>query len=201
MILAKRVNNIYPKICDVENIKIAIKRASKNKRSRKNVARVLNNIDHYAQEISEMLLNKTYIPSPYSVCQIYDGINKKERTIYKPKFYPDQIVQWAIMLQIQPIIMRGMYQYSCGSIPSRGINYAKKYVEAIVQHKFKETKYFLQLDIKKFYPSIKIPLLMQFIQTKIKDKDILELIGKILALEDCLPIGILLSQWFSNFFL
>src|SRR5690606_41808929 len=49
---------------------------------------------------------------------IQDGANKKTRTIHKPNFYPDQVIHWALMLQLESVIMRGMYIYNCGSVRS-----------------------------------------------------------------------------------
>lgn len=122
----KRIGNIYEKICTFENCKEAIIKASKNKKYRNDVRNIITNIDKYAFELSKMLKNKEYKPSKYIEKKIYDGANKKERTIYKPKFYPDQCVHWALMLQIKSMITRGMYNYSCAAIEGRGIIYRSK---------------------------------------------------------------------------
>ena len=88
----KRYNNLFEKVCDLDNIHNAIQKASKGKKHRASVIKVLNNEDYYADEIRNMLLNGTYIPSPYVEKKILDGSRKKERIIYKPRFYPDQVV-------------------------------------------------------------------------------------------------------------
>jgi len=41
----KRVGYLYDKICDIDNIKLAIKKSSRGKRDHVNVKRVLENID------------------------------------------------------------------------------------------------------------------------------------------------------------
>lgn len=148
-----------------------------------------------------MLLECRYEPSPYVVKVIMDGANKKERTICKPNYYPDQIIHWALMLQIQPIIMRGMYPYSCGSIPRRGTGYGQKAIRRWLDTDKKGTKYCLKLDIKKFYPSIRNQLLKSAFRRKIKDDRCLWLIDKIIDSSSGLPIGNYTSQWFSNFIL
>lgn len=61
----KRKGNIYPKIYDKENIRYAIKCASRGKTDRENVKKIINNIDYYINQVYELLLNKTYKPSPY----------------------------------------------------------------------------------------------------------------------------------------
>lgn len=149
-----------------------------------------------------MLITESYIPSDYRTDIIKEGINQKERVIYKPNFYPDQVIQWAIMLQLSPILTKGMYEFTCGSIPNRGVHYGKKYVEKWIKGDRKNTKYYLKLDISKFYPSVDISTLKSKLQRKIKDAKLLNLVFAILDKgEKGLPIGILVSQWFANFYL
>ena len=130
----KRVGNIYEKITKKENIRQAIINASKGKKDRNGVIKILDNVNFYVDEIYNMLINKTYTPSPYIKMLIHDGARKKERIIYKPKFYPDQIIHWALMQQIQPIIQKGMYEYCCASVPNRGIHYGGKYIKKIPRY-------------------------------------------------------------------
>lgn len=198
----KRTGNIYEKICGTENIKTAILKASLGKRNKKFVKKILNSLDYYAGEIQKMLVDKSYIPSPYTIKVIQDGASKKERTIYKPRFYPDQIIHWALILQLLPIIMRGMYDYTCGSVPGRGTSYGQKILRKWLDADYRGTKYCLKMDISKFYPSIDTILLKNMFRTKIKDEDCLWLIDVILdSNKTGLPIGNYTSQWFSNFFL
>lgn len=197
----KRVGYIYEKIYAIDNIKQAIMSASLGKRNQNRVKRVIQNIDIVAVKIQKMLVNKDYIPSPYIIKTVHDGANKKERTIYKPRFYPDQIIHWALMLQIQNIIMRGMYEYNCGSVPGRGASYGQKILRHWLDTDRKNTKYCLKMDIAKFYPSISNEILKQMFRRKIKDKDCLWLIDTIIDSSMGLPIGNFTSQWFANFFL
>jgi len=198
----KRTGYIYEKIYCYKNIKEAILKASLGKRERKYVKNKLNNIDKTIVEIQYILKNKLYKPSPYTIKKILDGANKKERIIYKPRFYPDQIIHWALILQIQDIMMKGMYEYTCGSVPGRGTSYGQKAIRKWLDSDYENTKYCLKADISKFYPSIDIKILKNMFCKKIKDKDCLWLIDQILNSSDKgLPIGNYTSQWFSNFFL
>lgn len=198
----KRQGNIYKDICDIENIRLAIYKAAYGKRKKNNVKRVLDDIDKYAYAVQKMLKERTFRPSPYSEKTIRDTCAGKNRTIFKPRFFPDQIVHWSLMLQIQPLIMRGMYAWSCGSIPKRGIHYCKKNIEKVVRQDRKNTKYCLKLDISKFYPSINKNLLKQSFRRIIKDEETLKLIDVIIdSHENGLPIGNYTSQWFANWFL
>lgn len=196
----KRIGNLYEKVCDIDNIRLAIRNASKGKRSRKYVARILEHEEQYAQRISEMLKSGEYCPKPNRVKTIYDTSSCKERKITVPAFYPDQIVQWAVIQVLQPILSRGMYRYSCGSVPKRGGLAAKKYVERTL--KKKDARYILKLDVKKFFPSVPHDKLKALLAKKIKDEKILDLLGKIIDNGgEGLPIGYYTSQWLSNFYL
>jgi RNA-directed DNA polymerase len=197
----KRYGYIFEKVCEINNIKQAIMKSSLGKRKQKRVKHVLENIDVYAAKVQEMLVNKTYVASDYIVKIIQDGANKKERTICKPRYYPDQIIHWALMLQIQSIIMRGMYEYSCGSVPRRGTAYGQKVLRKWLDTDTKNTKYCLKMDISKFYPSVDNNILKSMFRKKIKDADCLWLIDEIIDSAIGLPIGNYTSQWFSNFFL
>ena len=185
----KRKGNFYNDICNRQNIKMAILRASNKKHSRKNVVKIVNNIDYYVEELHNMLINKQIKLSPYKKMKIHDGANKKERVIFKPAFYPDQCIHWSLMLKLQPIIQKGMYEYCCASVPNRGIHYGGKYIKKILKNDRKNTKYCLKLDIKKFYPSIDKFCMKKKFRAIIKDYDVLDLIDNIIdSSETGLPI-------------
>lgn len=194
----KREGNIYNKMCDPDLIRQAIINASKRKRKRKNVQRILSNLDAAVKDIRQMLIHGTFKPSPPRIFTIKDGISQKERLITCPRFYPDQVIHWVIILALQPVFMRGMYKYTCGSVPGRGVHYGKGYIERWMERDRKNTKYCLKLDIKKFYPSIKAPVMMRELRRMIKCTRTLEIIEAILLSTDGLPIGYYTSQWFAN---
>lgn len=198
----KTEKNIYIKITDKNNIYKAIQNASKGKKSRSNVKKILDNIYFYVDFVYDQLKSKTYIPNKYEEKIIQDGVRKKERIIYKPRFFPDQVIHWALMQQIEDVIKKGMYEYCCGSVKNRGILYGVKYLKKILVKDRKNTKYCLKLDIKKFYPSINQSILKRKFRRIIKDRDTLDLIDLIVdSAQQGVPIGNYTSQWFANFYL
>ena len=56
-------------------------------------------------EVQKLLLNQKYVPSPY-IIKLYKTALVRRCVRYKPNYFPDQIIHWALMLQIQPVIMR-----------------------------------------------------------------------------------------------
>ena len=197
----KRTGYIYEEIYSLENIERAIYNASKGKREQRRVKSVLNNIDYYTVKLQRMLINKTYKPSKPIIKEIQDVSSGKIRRIHKPRFYPDQVVHWSLMLQLQPIIQKGMYEYNCGSVPGRGTSSGQKAIRKWMDNDYKNTKWCLKMDVRKFYPSINNDLLKQMFRKKIKDKDCLQLIDSIIDSNEGQPIGYFTAQWFSNFFL
>ena len=197
----KRIGHIYEKVYELENIKLAILKASLGKRRQKRVQYILAHIDLAALKIQQILLAKLYVPSPYVIKTIRDGATKKERTIHKPKFYPDQIIHWALMLQLEPILMRGMYAYTCGSVPGRGTSLGQKTLRKWLDSDYKGTKYCLKMDVSKFYPSVNNEVMKGMFRRAVKDADCLRLIDIIIDSSNGLPIGNYTSQWFANFYL
>lgn len=198
----KRIGNLWNKVIDKNNIQLAIYNASKGKRERVVVQKILNNITFYTDEIQKMLING-YIPSPYQKRKIFDGARQKERIIYKPAFYPDQIIHWCLMQIIEDIIQKGMYEFCCASVKNRGEIYAIKYIQKILVKDRKNTKYYMKLDVKKFYPSLDKEILKRKFRKIIKDRDVLNLMDIIVdSFEDSgVPIGNYTSQHFANYYL
>ncbi len=196
----KRIGYLYETMCDIDFIKKAMKNAAKGKTDRSYIKKIFDNIDYYAEEIKRMLETETVKLSPNNYCEIYDNSCQKFRRITIPRFFPDQIIHWMVIMTIQPILCRGMYRYSCGSIPNRGGIDAKAFVETAIHDG--RMRYVAKLDISKFFDNVKPDILLDKFKRKIKDKRVVSLIGQILTNGgNCLPIGYYTSQWFSNFYL
>lgn len=191
----KRISNLYEHLLDVNRIKEIIILASKGKKKRKEVMKVLNNIDYYANEILEMLKTQTYYMKPYHKRNIVENGKVRELTI--SPFYPNRILDYIIVETLKPYIRKSMYEYCIGNVDKRGMIYGKN----IIAKKYKKYKYYIKLDIHKFYPSVKSYQLYNFIETKIKDKRMLDLIKCVITQTSDMPIGSYYSQWFSNWFL
>ena len=206
----KRIGNIYEKLIDKDNILAAIKKASAGKRHRESVQRVLADIPGHVDQIHALLKNKTYKPCRVQEKTVKEGARQKERKITTIKFFPDQIIHWCAVLQIQDAIMKSAYQLSCGSMPGRGTHYARNFVARWMQRDRKNTKYVAKLDVSKFYPSIPHEQVKASLRRKFKDSDLLWLLDSIIGHwsrdkkeqdKTGLPIGFLTSQWFANLLL
>lgn len=193
----KRHGNLYPKLCSMENIELAYRNARKKKTWQRQVKRVDANKDELLKKLQESLINHTFHTAPYRTKKIYEP---KERLIYILPFYPDRIVQHAIVNVLSPIWDKLFIfdSYACrkGKGQHKG---SARCMRFTCQH-----EYCLQGDISKFYPSIRHDLLKQIIRRKIKDKEMLALLDDIIDsthTERNVPIGNFLSQWFGNVFM
>lgn len=194
----KRLSNLFDKICTIENIEEADRKARKNKGIRYGILKHDLHPEKDNAELLESLLNRTYKTSKYSTFKIYEP---KERLIYRLPYYPDRIVHHAIMNIMEPIWKSIFIKQTYSSIKNRGIHACAKDVRFALDNFPKETRYCLKLDIHKFYPSIDHEILKKIIRIKIKDNRLLKLLDDIIDSAPGVPIGNYLSQFFANLYL
>ena len=197
----KRYGNLFEKIINMNNLRLAHKNASKGKSKYKDVKMVNSNIDYYLEKIQKMLINNTYSVSPYKVMKLNDG--NKIRTIHKLSYYPDRIIQWAILLILNEIFMSCFVEDTYASLPERGIHKIVKSLKNLLYNN-EENLYCLKFDVRKFYENIDHNILKNLLRKKIKDQKVLRLFDLIIdSIEDGkgIPIGNYTSQYFANFYL
>lgn len=143
----KRYWNIYNRIYDLDNIKLAHKMARKWKWYYKEVRIVDSNIDYYCKQIQKMLKEKTYDiqPNDYTHSTIKDW--QKERELSKLKYYPHRIIQrcsinsyvwWLLRCNsfrlyekyIKPLINKLKYYYD------NIIRWHKNYLNKLIRKQF-----------------------------------------------------------------
>lgn len=200
--MPKRVGYLYDKMVNRDMIRLAILRGSKGKRTRWDVKDVVADVDGYVEKMYSILEAGAYVPSVPRQKVIYDTCGQKNRTIYVVPFFPDGIMHQLMVMVMQPTLMRGMYHWSCASIPGRGTSHAMEYVRRVIRDDARGTKYVCKVDVKKFYPSISHKKLIWALARRIKDKRFLKLVYDVL--ETCsqgLAIGYFLCQWLANFYL
>lgn len=193
----KRVRDLYHKIADIENLKLAARKAKKGKSNRPEVIYFFEHEDELLIKLQKQLLDHTYRTSEYTTFKIYEP---KERVIYKLPFYPDRIVHHAVMNILEPIWTKVFISNTYSCIKGRGIHGAFRAVKKALRDR-ENTKYCLKLDVRKFYPSINHSKLKDIIRRKIKDKELLMLLDEIIDSTDGVPIGNYLSQFFANLFI
>jgi hypothetical protein len=193
----KRHGNLWAKIIDYDNILAAHRAAQKSKSHYREVKMVNCNEEFYIREIQKMLTEKTFTTSPYKIFDKHDG--RKMRTLYKLPYYPDRIVQHALLQVVGPIWSKCLIRDTFQSIPGRGTHDARRRVEKHIRHQ--PPKYALKFDISKYYPNVDNTILKHEIRRKIKCADTLWLMDNIINSADGIPIGNYTSQYFGNVYL
>lgn len=192
----KRYTNLYQQICSRENLHAAYKLACKGKPEHKGIREFNSNYDANIDSLHFALVNKTYTTGAYTNFPVFD---KKERIVSRLPFI-DRIVHHAVLLIVEPLLT-SVYTtdtYSC--IKGRGTHKASYALRKALRNKT-ATTYYLQLDIKKFYPSVDHSILKALLRRKFKDQDLLWLFDNIIDSAPGLPIGNYTSQHFGNFYL
>ncbi|MCM1232828.1 MAG: RNA-directed DNA polymerase [Roseburia sp.] len=200
----KRYGNLFEKIVDINNIVQAHLNARKHKTKNKDGRRVDRDVLGYCSKIRQMLIDKTYTTSEYHIFEIED--NGKRREIAELPYYPDRIIQWAILQVIEPIFCKHLIPTTYAALPERGTHAALAKLRKYVSDDTEGTRYCLKMDVRKFFPNIDKARLKSLLRRKFKDKDLLWLLDDIVDSYDKgnpkgIPIGSYTSQYFGNFYL
>ena len=193
----KRHGNLWNKIVSYDNLYLAYKSAKRGKGTRTAITDFEKDIEGNLKKLHLMLVNRTFTTSKYESKTIYEP---KIREIYILPFYPDRIVQHALLQVIIPIWDNLMIDDSYACRQGKGMHQAS----AKTMEHVKKYDYCLKCDIKKFYPSIKHDILTRIIERKIKCKDSLWLLKDIINSfegDKNTPIGNYTSQWFGNLYM
>jgi hypothetical protein len=192
-----RVNNLYGRICTIENLMLADNIARKGKLSQPGVIMHDKNRQANIMAIQALLVNKTYRTSDYTTFTIFEP---KERLIFKLPYYPDRIVHHAIMNILEPYFVSTFTKDTYSCIKKRGIHATANSLREALRD-IDATRYCLKLDIKKFYPNVDHDILKTLLRRKFKDPGLLDLLDGIIDSAEGLPIGNYLSQYLANFYL
>lgn len=201
----KRATKLFDQICDIQNLHEAYYKASKSKRLSAEVMIFNQNYEQNLEKLRCSLIEGCYKHGKYRQFTIIDP---KERIISAAPF-ADRIVHHAIINMLEPVFERQFifHTYACRS--GKGTHAAARYAFK----KAKSCKYFLKLDVRKYFDSINHSILKNFLCRIIKDSCCLALLFGVIDTycvnqnelnvsdKKGLPIGNLTSQFFANFYL
>lgn len=193
----KRFGKLFHQITCPANLEIAFNNAASGKHSYPEVIEALANKDLLLEQLQELLTTKKFICGTYSKFHRLD--KGKLREIHKLPFFPDRVVQHAVLQVLSPIWDKTLIPHTFQAIKGRGVHLCLKHVKQAVQ--VQGLRYCLQIDIKKFYPSINNEKLKLVVRKKIKCKDTLWLLDTIIDGAEGVPIGNYISQYFGNLYL
>lgn len=201
--MPKTIRNVYYKNLTYEKLLKAHLDARKGKGSRKEI--ILFNLkqEDYIKYLLEKLKNKTYKHGGYTVFYVTEP---KLRKIEKSK-YMDRIVhRWLVDNILKPYFIPRFIQTTYACIEGRGMHKACLDMQEMMKHctRIWNNYYILKMDIAKYFDNIDKKILLDILEKRIKDKDVMWLINEILYAnkrEKGLEIGNYTSQMFANIYL
>ncbi|MFB2934946.1 reverse transcriptase domain-containing protein [Aerosakkonemataceae cyanobacterium BLCC-F154] len=211
----KRSNNLWQQIIEFENILQAARQAQRGKRFRDNVLAFNYNLEIELARIKKELETKTYHPGAYKTFEIMEP----KRRMISAAPYRDRVVHHALCNIIVPIFDRTFIADSYANRVGFGTHKALgRFIDFS-----RSSRYVLQCDIRKYFPSIDHEILKTLLRRKLKCSDTLWLIDTIIDASNeqqevidyfpgddllspvqrrrGLPIGNLTSQFFANVYL
>lgn len=197
----KRVGNLYKKMISEENIRRAVEEVNKshrwhgNHKPNETVLWIETTTEERIKELRQIIENG-FEPTEPKVKRRYDMNAKKWRDIAEPKLWPDQYIHHILIQTLEPVMMRGMDPYCCGSIKGRGAHYGVKAIKRWMNSDTKGTRWCAELDIYHFYEQLRPEAVMNRMRDLIKDHRTLDLIERVLTYG--VTIGGYFSQWFAN---
>ena len=186
--MMKTHKNIYPKIYHLGNLIIAWRKARKNKTKKEYVLDFEKNLHKNLYNLHLELKNKTYSPKPLKTFILRDP---KTRKISKSDFR-DRIIHHALCRVIEPIFEKSFIYDSYANRKEKGNLKAIKRFDYFIRKVSRNGKlngwfnnnqikgYCLKADIKHYFQEVNHNTLTNIIKRKIKDKQTLCLINKII---------------------
>lgn len=216
------IKNLFPKIYDFENLLEAYKAAIKSKRYRHDVMEYADKLEENLFDLQNNLIWGLYEVGHYHMFYVYEP---KKRLIMSLQF-KDRVAQHAIYRQLNPLIEKQYIKDSYACRVGYGTHAAIDRLQGWMRQTERkpEKYYYLKLDVSKYFYRIDHEILKNILARQIKDKQLLDLLAKIIDCEDTrfglpmgadigdvafdemlfgvgLPIGNLTSQMFANLYL
>ena len=215
-------NITYEDIIDYDNLCGANIDAKKCKTERNEVMRFNMELDENLLDLHDDLVKRRYKQRGYRL--IYITVPKKR--LIMALQYRDRVLQWAIYRKLNPLYEKIYIEDSYGCRKEKGREKAAARLQYWLRQTDRKEKqyYYLKLDISKFFYRVDHEILLKILAKKIKDKDLLALLEKIInsdkrafglplgvdpseidpkemLFDKGMPIGNLTSQMFANLYL
>jgi len=194
----KRAGNLFEKIADMENLRLAYYKAKRGKEAKPDAYQYSKNIEQNLVNLRSALLSEKLLQDKYHFFTIYEP---KERLICAASF-GDRVLHHAIINVCHAFFERYQISDSYATRVSKGQFAALERAKTFQKH----YPWFCKLDIRKYFDSVDHSLLLALLSRRFKDKRLLSLFATIIN-SYCanpgkgLPIGNLTSQYFANFYL
>lgn len=196
----------------MSNLFNAYQKARKGKAKKLYVINFESNLENNLLTLQKELIEKTYYPSDLKKFIIRDP---KTRKIHA-SIFRDRIIHHALINALKSIYQPIFIYDSFASQKDKGTHLAVKRFRyfmnkvsngQLIKNSLNNNQikgYCLKADFRKYFDSVNHEVLIKILEKKIKDKDIIDLVRKILEnfqLEVGMPLGNYTSQFFANIYL
>ncbi len=199
----KTYRNLYPRVCDFDNLYRAYLKARRGKHYRPDVLQFTAHLEENLSRLRHELVSYTYHTGPYRRFVIYEP--KRRQVAALP--FRDRVVQHAICNIVEPLwelrFIHDSYACRVGKGTHAGADRVTQYLRQVYREH--SQVYVLKADIHNYFPSVDHQVLLSIFQRHICCTDTVNLITEILAsgskIGQGIPIGNLTSQLFANVYL
>ncbi len=195
--------NLWNELCSSQNLELAFRKARKHKTLKKYVIDFEANLHDNLSILRAELLLHSYSPKPLETFILRDP---KTRKISKSDFR-DRVVHHALCNILEPILEKGFiydsYANRIGKGAFKAVDRFKLFSKKVSRNNSRNA-FVLKADIRHYFDTVDHKILLSILKKRIKDKNLLWLIRKILSnhsAEKGMPLGNLTSQFFANVYL
>lgn len=203
--------DIYSKITTPENIFLGWEEFRNGKKKKKDIIDFERHLEDNIFNLYHSLKEKTYKPGDYTAFHIRDP---KARLIHKATV-SDRVVHHIVSRALERIFDPTFIAHSYSCRINKGTHKGVKSLQTMALKVSKNNRrpcWVLKCDVKKFFASVNHHILFKLLTQKIRDKEFLWLLEKIidsfhseqtvdLSNLRGIPIGNLTSQYFANIYL
>lgn len=194
----KRASHLIAKIAEIDNLYLAFWKARKGKDGQLVVEEYRKDLQANLLLLRTQLLQFEVNVGHYHYFTIYDP---KERIICAASFH-ERVLHHALMNICHPIFEDFQISDSYATRIDKG-TYAALHRAEYFQKKY---KWFLKLDVRKYFDSIDQQVLLGLLERRFKEKGLQSIFKQIISsyavdVGKGVPIGNLTSQYFANYYL
>ena len=201
--MPKTLRNSFEKHLSYEKLMEAHNKSKKGKSYRKEIIEFNLKQEEYIMWLYENLKNKTYKHGGYTLFYVTEP---KVRKIEKSRYIDRIVHRWLVDNFLEPYFVPRFIYNSYACLKNKGMHRAAIYVQDTMKHckRIWGDYYILKMDIAKYFDNIDKRILLNILNRKVKDENVMWLIKEILYAqkrEKGLEIGNYTSQMFANIYL
>lgn len=196
--MVKRAGNLIVRIADPENLRLAFYKAARGKQDRAEVRCYGEHLHDNLAELRHQLETGGIEVGNHRYFMVYEP---KERSICAAPF-AERVLHHALMNVLEPVFERYSIDDSYACRKGKGGQAALQRARFFAGRH----RWFLKLDIRKYFDSIDHQVLLQLLRRRIKDGQVIDIFAQLIkgystAPGKGMPIGSLVSQHCANLYL